>query len=106
MSAHTKELTKNNFDDTIKKGSVVVDFWAEWCGPCKMMAPHFEAAAAESSGSVVFGKVNVDNEYELSERFDVMSIPTLIFFKDGEIVDQIAGALTKEMLQKKVKDIF
>ena len=106
MSAHTKELTKNNFDDTIKKGSVVVDFWAEWCGPCKMMAPHFEAVAAELSGKIVFGKVNVDKEYELSERFGVMSIPTLIFFKDGEIVDQIAGALTKDMLQKKVKDIF
>jgi len=106
MGTHTKELTNNNFDDTIKKGNVVVDFWAEWCGPCKMMTPNFEAVAAELSDKVVFGKVNVDNEYELSERFGVMSIPTLIFFKNGEMVNQITGALPKDMLQKKVKEAF
>ncbi len=106
MGAHTKEMTTKNFDDTIKKGNVVVDFWAEWCGPCKTMASHFEEAAAELSGKVVFGKVNVDNEYELSERFDVMSIPTLILFKDGEMVDKITGALPKDLLLKKVKEAF
>ena len=106
MSAHTKELTIENFDATIQKGKTVVDFWAAWCGPCKMMAPNFDAAAAELSGKVTFGKVDVDAEGELAERFGVMSIPTIIFFEDGEIVEQFAGARSKEDLLASVKDVF
>jgi len=101
-------LTDANFKKEVLESDlpVLVDFWAAWCGPCKMMTPNFEAVAAELSDKVVFGKVNVDNEYELSERFGVMSIPTLIFFKNGEMVNQITGALPKDMLQKKVKEAF
>ncbi len=106
MGAHTKELTQSNFDSAIKKGAVVVDFWAIWCGPCKIMSPIVDQVAEELSGKVAFGKVNVDSEYELSERFGVMSIPTLIFFKDGEMVERVSGALPKDELLKKVKDAF
>ena len=106
MSAHTKELTIENFDATIQKGKTVVDFWAAWCGPCKMMAPNFDAAAAELSGKVTFGKVDVDAEGDLAERFGVMSIPTIIFFEDGEIVEQFAGARSKEDLLAIVKEVF
>ena len=101
-----KELTDKTFDDFIKKGNVVVDFWAEWCGPCKVLGPVVDAVAKELQGSVVFGNVNVDNEFELSERFEVMSIPTLIFFKDGEMIDRFTGALSREELLRRTKDAF
>lgn len=106
MGEHTKHLTAANFDATIKKGKIVVDFWAAWCGPCKVMAPHFEDAAADLQGKVTFGKVDVDAEGDLAERFEVMSIPTVIFFKDGEVVDQFSGARSKEDLLARVEEVF
>ncbi len=106
MGAHTKELNYSNFDATIAKGNTVVDFWAIWCGPCKVISPIVEQVAGELTGKVTFGKVNVDVEYELAERFGVMSIPTLIFFKNGEIVERVAGALPKNELLKRVKEAF
>lgn len=100
-----KELDSDSFDDFIAKGNVVVDFHAEWCGPCKMMAPHFKKAA-ETIKDVKFGKIDVDGNQEIASRFDVMSIPTTIFFKDGEVVDQHTGAMGFEEIKKKINAAF
>ena len=100
-----KELNSENFNDFIKEDKVVVDFWAEWCGPCKMMSPVFEEAAGEMKDKAKFGKVNVDKYSDLAQRFHVMSIPTIIFFRDGHQVERAVGLLQKEELVKKVKEI-
>ncbi len=100
------ELTTQDFDKSIKKGNWVVDFWASWCGPCKMMAPEFEAAARELKGKVHFGKVNVEDHFELSDKFNVMSIPTSMFFKDGKMVFAHSGAMSKDQILKLVQENF
>jgi thioredoxin len=93
-------LTEQTFDEEVKGSSepVLVDFWAEWCGPCKMIAPILEEIATEQTGKLRIGKVNVDENLELGRRFDVMSIPTLILFKDGEPLLRIVGAKGKGQL--------
>jgi thioredoxin 1 len=93
-------LTEQTFDEEVKGSSelVLVDFWAEWCGPCKMIAPILEEIASEQSGKLRVGKVNVDENLELGRRFDVMSIPTLILFRDGEPQLRIVGAKGKGQL--------
>jgi thioredoxin 1 len=93
-------LTESTFDEEIKSASepVLVDFWAEWCGPCKMIAPVLEEIAAENEGKLRIGKINVDENLELARRFDVVSIPTLILFKDGEPQRKIIGAMGKGRL--------
>ena len=96
MSGDIIELSEKNFDEKIKKGKWIIDFWAIWCSPCKIMAPHFEAAAKEMKNKINFGKVNVDENYSLAERYGIMSIPTTILFKDGEIIDQTVGAMTSK----------
>jgi len=105
MTGKVTELTAENFDKFIKEDKAVVDFWAPWCGPCKMMAPVFEETAGELKDKAKLGKVNVDEQGDLAQRFQVMSIPTLIFFRDGEQVERMVGVLSKEDLVKKVKDI-
>ena len=100
-----KELSSDNFEDFISKGNSVIDFWAEWCSPCKVMAPEFKAASAELK-DVKFGKVDVDNNTELAQKYGVMSIPTMIFFKDGKDVDRSTGVLKKEDIIKKAKEAF
>jgi len=99
-------LTKDNFDQEVKSSEipVVVDFWAEWCAPCKMLMPILEELEKEISGKVKIAKVNIDEAKELAEQFQVMSIPTLIFFKGGEVVDQNVGALPKEALLSKIQE--
>jgi thioredoxin 1 len=84
---------------------VVVDFWAVWCGPCRIMAPIIDEVARELKGKVKFGKVNVDEEGELAERFEVMSIPTLIFFKKGRQVERITGAIEEDELMDIIKKL-
>jgi len=106
MSENTEVLTGENFDSATSKGKWVIDFWAEWCGPCKMMAPQFEAAAKELKGKVGFGKVDVDKEQDLAGRFDVMTIPTLLFIKDGEQVNRFSGAIPKDELILMTKESF
>jgi thioredoxin 1 len=106
MSKEVVELNSKNFDDFIAKGNCVVDFWAEWCGPCKMLKPIFENTAKEMKGKVKFGKINVENEQELAERFMVMSIPALLFFKSGENVERLNGAVPKEDIIKAVNRVF
>jgi thioredoxin 1 len=95
-------LTDDTFDDGIKKasGPVLVDFWAAWCGPCKMIAPSLEQLASELDGKVTVAKVNVDENGDLSNRFGIRSIPTLLVFKDGRVVDQVVGAVPKEQIRR------
>jgi thioredoxin 1 len=90
------ELNKANFDDTIKNNNVVmVDFWAPWCGPCRMIAPVVEELAADYEGKAVIAKVNTDESPEVAGQFGIRSIPTVLFFKNGELVDQMIGAAPK-----------
>ena len=96
----TVEITKENFEEVVLKNQlpVLVDFWATWCGPCKMIGPIVEELSDELEGKVVFGKLNVDKQPELAMQFQVLSIPTLILFKDGEIVNKKIGFMPKEKL--------
>lgn len=84
-------LNNNNFDGTIKSGVVLVDFWATWCGPCKMLAPNVEEIAKEYEGRAVVGKVDVDENPDLAERFGIMSIPALFVFVNGEVKEKLIG---------------
>ncbi len=101
------ELTDGNFKKEVleEKGVVIVDFFADWCGPCKMMGPIFEEAAKEAGETAKFGKLNVDTANKIAAEYGVMSIPTLIIFKNGEKVDQIVGVQDKDSLLKKVKEV-
>ena len=93
-------VTDKNFDEIISKYDiVVVDFWAPWCGPCRLIAPVIEQLAKEMKGKVVFAKLNTDENPKTAMRFHVMSIPTLILFKNGKMVDRNVGALPPDMLR-------
>ncbi|MBC7108269.1 MAG: thioredoxin [Methanomassiliicoccales archaeon] len=107
MGGNLIEITDDNFERIRKENSkLIVDCWAEWCGPCRMLAPIFEKLAAEYSGKIVFGKMNTDHNPELVRRFRIMAIPTLLFFKDGEVVDQIVGVVPKEEIAEAIKRNF
>ena len=99
-----KILGKDNCNDTIANGVTLVDFWAEWCGPCRMQLPILEEVSEEIGEKATVGKINVDHELELAQRFGVQSIPTLILFKDGEIVDKMVGVQAKETLVDKINN--
>ncbi len=98
-------LTDTNFEQLVeqRKGVALVDFWAEWCGPCKMIAPIVEQIAAENGDKMLVGKLDVDANGETAMRFGVMSIPTLILFKDGEPVERLVGYRPKEQLMAKIR---
>ncbi|MCL4690889.1 MAG: thioredoxin [Candidatus Hydrogenedentes bacterium] len=93
--SNAQELTTSNFDTTVNEGVTLVDFWAEWCAPCRMMTPVLDELAAEYDGKARIGKINVDNEPDLAMKFDVASIPTLIVFKNGEIAKRFVGVTSK-----------
>lgn len=96
--SNAQELTTSNFDATVQEGVTLVDFWAEWCAPCRMMTPVLDELAGEYNGKARIGKINVDNEPDLAMKFDVSSIPTLIVFKDGEISKRFVGVTSKSEL--------
>ncbi len=104
MEKNITDLGEKSFDKFVKEGRAVVDFWAEWCGPCKMMSPIFEDVASELKGKVKFGKVDVEKNQDLAQRFQVMSIPTLIFFDKGKQITRSTGVLSKAELIKKAQN--
>lgn len=99
------ELTSENFDEA-KKGVSLVDFWAPWCGPCRMLAPVIDELAEEFDGKAKICKVNTDEQQDLAVEYGVRSIPTLLFFKDGEIKDQLIGAQSKQAITDKINSLL
>ena len=102
------ELTKDNFVDTVKNAKVaIVDFWAPWCGPCRMIAPIIEELSEEyKDKGVVVGKINTDDQQELAIQFGIRSIPTVLFFKNGELADSMIGAAPKSFYEEKIKALL
>jgi thioredoxin 1 len=98
------KLDERNFDETlaVAEGVLMVDFWAEWCGPCRAVAPVLEDLARTSGGKVTLGKVNVDDNPGLAARYGIRSIPTILFVKDGAVKDQVIGAVPKQQLEKRL----
>jgi thioredoxin 1 len=98
------QLLDADIDETLKKYPIIViDCWASWCGPCRMIGPIIEELAKEMKGKIVFGKLNVDENQQTSMKYKIMSIPTLLVFKNGAFVDRVVGAMPKEMLIQKLK---
>lgn len=97
QSEYIIEINQENFDGCVmqEEKPVLLDFWASWCGPCRMVAPVLDSIADEMAGALIIGKVNVDEQPELSSRFGVMSIPTMVLMKDGHVVDTMVGAAAK-----------
>jgi thioredoxin 1 len=104
MSENIETLSDATFDEQVKGSDVpvLVDFWAEWCGPCKMISPVLEEIAEEQAGKIRIGKLNIDDNLDVTRRFEVMSIPTLILFKDGEPKVRLIGAKPKGQLLEEI----
>ncbi len=100
------ELTDDNFETTIKEGVTMVDFWAPWCGPCRMIAPIIEELSEDFDGKATIAKVNTDEEQDISVKYGIRSIPAILFFKDGEVVDQMIGAASKDAFAEKINSIL
>jgi thioredoxin 1 len=102
MSEHVVELTETSFDTTVKGDKpVLVDFWAVWCGPCRQVAPVVESLAQKWGERAVVAKLNVDDVPSVAERYQVMSIPTLMLFKNGQVVERVVGAASQAALEKR-----
>jgi thioredoxin 1 len=106
MTKDVTELTDDTFDRFIAEGKSVIDFWAPWCGPCRMLTPEIESAAKAMKGKVKFGKVNLDEASLLAMRFEVMSIPTMFFFKDGKLIEKNSGWISRDGIIKLAKESF
>ena len=102
------EFTDANFEELALKSDkpVLVDFWAEWCGPCRMVGPIVEELANDYDGKAVIGKVNVDHNKEIAAKFGIRNIPTIIFLKNGELVDKTVGAVPKNVLAEKIENLL
>jgi thioredoxin 1 len=103
-SQHIVTLSTGNFEQEVAKSAtpVLVDFWAEWCGPCKMLGPLLDELAEEKVGKIKVGKVNVDDNQELASRFGIRAIPTLLLFKDGQVKETMVGMTGKKDVEKKL----
>jgi thioredoxin 1 len=108
MSDAVTNVTNDTFDSVVVEAQtpVLVDFWATWCGPCKIIAPVVEELAKEYEGKVTFAKVNTDENADLASRFNIRGIPTLMFFKEGKMVDQVVGAVPKAQLKSKLDSLL
>ena len=108
MSSNTKEFKENSFQTEVLDSTkpVLVDFWAEWCGPCKMLTPTINEIADEFSGKAVIGKLNVDENPSIASNYGIRSIPSLLFFKDGKVQNQIMGAVSKSDIEKALNEII
>jgi thioredoxin 1 len=100
------ELTSGDFESTLAEGVSLVDFWAPWCGPCRMIAPIIEELAEDFDGTAKICKVNTDEQQEIAVKFGIRSIPTIMFFKDGEMVDQVVGAQSKQALTDTINGLL
>jgi len=101
------EITDSNYEAIVAEGKpMVIDFWATWCGPCRMVGPTIEALEKEYEGKVIVGKVNVDDNEELSAKFGIRNIPTVLFMKNGEIVDKVVGAAAKPVYVEKIEALL
>ena len=102
--ADAVHLTEKNFDETLalQEGLVMVDFWAEWCGPCRAIAPVLEELARDSGGRITLAKVNVDENHALAARYSIRSIPTVLFVRQGKVLDQLIGAVPKAKIKEKL----
>jgi thioredoxin 1 len=107
-NGNTFTVTDENFASEIEgaDGLSMVDFWAAWCGPCRMVAPIVEQIATEYEGQIKVGKLDVDANQRTAVRFNVRSIPSILFFKDGQLVDTVVGAVPKPILERKVKELL
>ena len=108
MAHGIQDLSTSTFDEVVKAADtpVVVDFWAEWCGPCKMITPILEELASEQAGKITIAKLNVDENPDLAMRYNVMSIPTLLVFKDGEVAKRLVGAKPKSALLQELSEFL
>jgi len=102
MCANTAEISEQDFDEKVLTSDqpVLVEFWAEWCGPCHVIAPTIEEVAAEYKDKVIVGKLNVDHDPDIAARYGIRSIPSILLFKDGQVSDQLVGAVPKAQIKE------
>jgi len=100
------ELSSAKFEEFVSKGIVLIDFFAEWCMPCLMMAPIVEEISEKFKGKIKFGKFNIDDNHELSQKYGVGSIPNFVLFKDGKVIGQFIGAISEEDFERRLKEII
>lgn len=101
------EITDQNFDSVVAQGKpVVVDFWATWCGPCKRLAPMIEELAAEYDGKVSIGKCDIEENTDMTDKFGIMNVPTVVFIKDGKEIDRLVGIAGKNVYQEKINSML
>lgn len=103
VSNGVQELSKNEFEEFIEKGTVFIDFFAEWCMPCLMMSPVIDELSEKFKGKIKFAKVNIDDNHELAQKFKIVSIPNMIIFQDGKPVGQFIGAMNSDDLEEKLR---